>query len=69
MTNDGAHLFRMKSNCVVSGVPWWQEGGVYSGHSGSGSVGTVRLMAPDGVDSLEVLRGSVVRLDEFATRQ
>lgn len=69
MTHDGAHLFRMKSNCVVSGVPWWHEGGVYSGHSSSGSVGTVRLMAPDGVDSLEVLRGSVVRLDEFATRQ
>lgn len=51
--------FRMKPNSVVSGVPWWNQSTVYSGRPGTGEVQTVQLFAPDGGDSLEVLRGSV----------
>lgn len=51
--------FRMKPNSVVSGVPWWNQCTVYDGRPGTGEVQTVQLFAPDGGDSLEVLRGSV----------
>lgn len=69
MASQSSQLFRMKPNCVVGGVSWWTEGGVYSGRAGTGEVGTVRLWAPDGADSLEVLRGSVVEMDGSALRQ
>ncbi len=69
MASQSSQLFRMKPHCVVGGVSWWTEGGVYSGHAGTGEVGTVHLSAPDGVSSLEVLRGSVVQVDGSATRQ
>jgi len=69
MMSLGVQLFRMKPNCVVGGVPWWKEGGVYSGCDGAGDVRTVHLWAPNGVDSLEVLRGSVVEVKECATPQ
>ena len=64
MVTQSAQLFRMKPNCVVGGVAWWTEGGVYRGREGTGEVGTVCLWAPDGMDSLEVLRGSVTRMTE-----
>lgn len=51
--------YRMKPNSVVSGVPWWNQSTVYRGRAGTGAVQTVQLFAPDGGDSLEVLRGSV----------
>jgi hypothetical protein len=67
MVEPTSQRFRMKPNCVVGGVWWWNEGGVYRGRDGIGEVGTVRLWAPDGIEWLDVLRGSVVRMDEFAT--
>ena len=69
MTSPAVQLYRMKPHCVVGGVPWWKEGGVYSGSVGTGEVGTVQLLAPHGGDTLEVLRGSVVRVNEFAIEQ
>lgn len=69
MMDPGAKLFRMKANCVVGGVPWWKEGVVYSGRHGTGAVQTVHLSAPNGADSLEVLRGSVVEVHEEETRR
>ena len=56
--------FRMKPNCVVGGVSWWKENGVYSGQDLAGGVRTVQLWSPNGADSVEVLRCSVVELNE-----
>jgi hypothetical protein len=64
MRNPGLRSFRMKPNCVVGGVSWWKEGGVYRGRPGTGAVRTVHLWAPNGADSLEVLSGSVVEVLE-----
>jgi hypothetical protein len=64
MRNPDVQFFRMKPNCVVGGVSWWTEGGVYRGRNGTGQVRTVHLSAPDGADSLEVLHGTVVEVPE-----
>lgn len=57
----------MKPHCVVAGVPWWKEGGVYDGRDGTGEIRTVHLWLPEGGDSLEVLRGSVVEVTGLDT--
>lgn len=66
MMESTLQLFRMKPNCVVGGVTWWTEGGTYAGREGSGEVRTVELISPNGGESLEVLRGSVVRVQDPA---
>ena len=63
MSNPRTQLFRMKPNCVVDGVAWWKEGGTYSGRHGTGEVQTVELWAPNGAESLVVLRGTVSQVD------
>ncbi len=66
MSQESFQWYRMKPHCVAGGVTWWQEGGVYPGRAGAGEVGTIRLWSPDGVESLEVLRGSVVMVEAVA---
>ncbi len=67
MSSPRVQLFRMKPNCVVGGISWWTEGGIYSGRHGTGDVSTVELFAPNGVETLEVLRGSVFEIEGGAT--
>jgi hypothetical protein len=64
MRNSGLQSFRMKPSCVVEGVSWWTEGGVYSGRAGTGEVRTVHLWGPGG-ETLEVLSGSVVEVTDL----
>jgi hypothetical protein len=55
----------VKPNCVADDLSWLREGEVYRGRVMNGEVQTVQLWSPDGQDFIEVLRGSVVRLNEI----
>lgn len=56
MTTEAMKLYRMKPNCVVGGVSWWNQAGSYYGHDIPAEVRTVRLWDARGSESVEVLR-------------